>query len=185
MRNKFFLFVTVASVVGLFSYEGVCKLMGYSIFENTNKANYVTPIYSGREGQLFPDVDLLMVDSVTHMNIKDIPSGKPTVLFYFGPYCPYCQAEIENITKHIESLQNVQIYLLTAYSYAEMKSFYDRNMLSRYDNIKIGIDYKYKFGRYFNTSVVPCTAIYSSKGKLNSVYLGPLKYDQIKVVSEK
>lgn len=185
MKKRIVLFVVVASVIGLFSYTGMRKLMGYPIFKNGNKSNYVVPVYSGREGELLPDVDILMIDNVTHMNIRDIPAGRPIVLFYFGPYCPYCQAEIEDITNHIESLRNVQVYLLTAYSYAEMKSFYDRNNLSKYDNIRIGMDYKYEFGRYFNTTAVPCTAIYNAKRRLNSVYLGALKYDQIKVISEK
>ena len=174
----------MASVVGFFSYAGVRKLKGYSFFGNSRNASYVVPVYSGREGELLPNVDLLMIDSVTRLNIADIPVGSPTVLFYFSPYCPYCQAEIENITKHIKSLGDVQIYLLTVYSYAEMKSFYDRNMLVKYGNIRIGIDYNYKFGKYFNTTVVPCTAIYSAKGKLNSVYLGTVKYDQIKTIAE-
>jgi thiol-disulfide isomerase/thioredoxin len=185
MRKRFLLFIIVATVVGLFSYAGVRKLLKHSIFEDLKKPDYVLPVYSGREGEFLPDVNLLLIDSVTHMNIADIPAGKPIVLFYFGPYCPYCQAEIESITKHIESLRDVQIYLITAYSYAELKSFYNRNMLGNYHNIKAGIDYNYKFGKYFNTSVVPCTAIYNAKGKLNSVYLGALKYDQVKTISEK
>lgn len=184
MRGKGILFIIIVSVVGLLFYAGACKLMGYPIFGNARKAGYVMPVYSGREGELLPNVDLLLLDSTTHINIADIPGGKPIVLFYFGPYCPYCQAQTEDIIKHIKSLQHIEIFMVTVYSYTEMKSFCNKNELDKYNNIKIGLDYNLQFGKYFNTTVVPCTAIYNANRKLNSVYLGTLKYDQIKEVSE-
>lgn len=184
MKRKSVLFIVVTSILGLFLYAGACKLMGYPIFVNNKNKSYVTPVYSGHEGELLPNIDLLMLDSVTHINIADIPPGKPTVLFYFGPYCPYCQAEIDDIVKNMESLQEIQIYLLTTYSYGEMKSFYIKNNLEKFNNIRIGIDYGFQFSKYFNTILIPCTAIYNTNKKLNSVYIGTLSHDQIKKVSE-
>jgi thiol-disulfide isomerase/thioredoxin len=178
MKMRRILFTFILLVLGFFLYAGTCKLMGYAIFSN-RKLNYLTPVFSGHEGELLPNVDILMLDSITHINLTDIPSGKPIVLFYFGPYCPYCQLQIEDIIKNIDYLKDMRIYLITAYAHTEMKEFYYRNKLEKYDNIVVGVDYDFKFSKYFNTMVIPCIAVYNIDSRLNSVYLGVVKYDQI------
>src|SRR5258708_38332898 len=78
---------------------------------------------TGLEGQLLPKFDLLLSDSTSWLNTSSIQTGKPIVLFYFSPYCPYCMAQTKVIIDNIDKLKNVQIYMVTNYPFGAMKSF--------------------------------------------------------------
>jgi hypothetical protein len=184
MKTKSILYITIVVVSGLCLCIGTYNLMGGSLFRNKQPANYLTPTFSGHEGESLPNIDLLMIDSVTHFDVANIPSGTPTILIYFGPYCPYCQLVIDDVTKNIKYLKGIKFYLITSYSYAEGKSFYYKNELSKFNNIVMGVDHKFEFSKYFNTMVIPCIAVYNTDKKLNSVYLGVVKHTQMKEVSE-
>ena len=47
------------------------------------------PEKTGLEGKIMPSFKLLLEDSITYVDTKNIPIGKPVVLFYYGPHCPY------------------------------------------------------------------------------------------------
>jgi len=131
----------------------------------------VPPVKTGLEGKSLPSFDFLLMDS-TSFNSNNIPSGKPIVLFYLSPTCPYCRAEIKEIQTNIASLQNFRIYILTTASISVMKDFYSKYHLNNYPNINVAIDNSFEFGSYFNIKTVPFNAIYTSQKKLNSVIPG-------------
>lgn len=142
------------------------------------------PVRTGKEGEIMPDIDLLLKDSMTHVNIRNTVSKGPIVLFYFGPDCPYCQMEIEEIVRNIEGLKGIQFYLITPYSISDMQVFYKRNDIQKYTNIVVGRDYNFKFGKYFGAQSIPYLAFYSREKKLNAAFLGNVYFDQIKSLCE-
>lgn len=166
-------------------YAGVCKLLGYSIGTKDDTRYRIATAVTGHEGETMPDISLLLQDGVTYINIASIPLGKPTVLFYFGPDCPYCQSEVQEIIQNINELRDIHFFLISPYSQVQIRKFYERYKLNRYQNIVVGMDYKYKFADYFKTQTIPYLAIYSKKKVLRASFLGVVDSQQIRSASEK
>jgi thiol-disulfide isomerase/thioredoxin len=183
MKVKNILSIIVVLVLCLICYVGTCKIIGYPLFSFRGESKFLTPVVTNHEGNLLPRIEMLMSDSVTHLNIEKLPGGKPIVLFYFSPHCPYCRAEIDDITKNISQLKGIEFYLLTPYPYSDMKAFYDEYKFDKYPSIKVGIDYQFEFGAYFKTELVPYLAIYNSKRMLRSAFQGNITSEQIKAVA--
>jgi thiol-disulfide isomerase/thioredoxin len=125
--------------------------------------------------KVLPAFNLLLVDSTTLFNTKDIPSGEPIVLMYFSPDCEHCQHQTEEILKNMDSLRNVRFVLLTALPFDKMKNFYYYYKLGNYKNITIGKDQDYYFSRHYGSQYVPYLAIYDRHKKLVKVFDGGTK----------
>src|SRR5450432_1314673 len=87
---------------------------------------------TGLEGNPLPAFSLFLADSVTHFNTAIIPEGKPIALFYFGPYCPYSRAEMDDILSHMKTFSNIRFYLITSSPFSDLKAFYDHYNLKKY-----------------------------------------------------
>lgn len=142
------------------------------------------PIRTGKEGTAIPIFNLLLADSITSLNTKSIPVGKPIVLFYFSPQCPYCKAQMEEIIQNISYLRDIKFYIFTSWPYSEMKKFYEHFNLNKYPNLVTGIDQNNFFETYFKAFTVPYTAIYRQDKTLNGVFVGKVSSKQIKEMSE-
>lgn len=185
MKQKEALIITGMVISAVFLYVGMHWAMDYSQNGKHDEDRFIEAIKTGHEGELLPNINVLLSDSVTNLNIASIPAGRPIVLFYFGPNCPFCELEIKEIISNIRRVRDIDFYLLTPYSYGEMRKFYEKFNIRRYDNITVGVDYGFKFGEYFKTQTVPYLAIYNNRRKLNEAFLGNVKIDQILSVSQK
>ncbi|MFX1707387.1 thioredoxin fold domain-containing protein [Chitinophaga sp. CC14] len=183
MKNRKNILIVILFVSGILLYV-IIRTPQYS-FSNNKQETRNKPISTGHEGELLPEIDLLLTDSLTYVNTATAPDGKPIVLFYFAPYCPYCKTELNEIIKNMKYLKNIQFYLITPYFISDIKKFYEDNQLEKYGNVIIGRDYKFKFGDFFKTQNVPYLVIYTSNKKMNAAFIGNVKYDQIKSISEK
>jgi thiol-disulfide isomerase/thioredoxin len=123
-------------------------------------------VKTGLEGRSLPSFDILLTDSVTHLDTKDIPGGKPFIMIAFSPYCPHCRREIADIEHNMEKFAGTHFFLITPYSISELKTFYQSLNLSSYPNITVGVDYNDAFLSYFKSRSVPYTAIYDAKRRL-------------------
>lgn len=141
-----------------------------------------TPEKTGMEGKTLPEFSLLMTDSVTWINTKDIKSGKPSVFFLFSPYCPYCKSQLSKIIDDMESLKNFPIYMITPISVGEMKEFYDAYKLNQYPNVKMGRDTAGFFGQYLNVKGIPFLALYDKNKRLVRAFSGPTSTQLIKSI---
>ena len=142
------------------------------------------PEKTGLEGKPLPAFTLLLSDSTTHFNTASIPAGDPVVLFYFGPYCPYSRAQMEEILNHMQSLDKIHFYIFTTYPFGDMKKFYAYYQLNKYKNITVGIDTNNFFGEYFEARGFPYTAVYGKDKKLKKAFLGEVYTRQMKSASE-
>lgn len=134
---------------------------------------------TGKEGKPLPEFNLLLTDSTTWLNTRNIPAGKPTVLFYFSPTCPYCRAQTEEIIEDMDKLKSMQFYFITSSSLAGLKSFCKEFELSKYRNIISGVDTGHIVSDYFEIEGVPYTAIFNKNKKLNKSYLGKIYSSQL------
>jgi thiol-disulfide isomerase/thioredoxin len=129
-------------------------------------------IKTGLEGETMPAIELIAPDSVSRIYTQNIALGKPTILFAFEPWCPYCKAQTRSMLAQIKKLQNINIYMLCTSPYSQFKSFYKKYELEKYPNIKAGVDYKTSFAKYFHPLGIPYLAIYSDQKKLKEVLAG-------------
>lgn len=137
------------------------------------------PVTTGKEGKLLPAFDMLMSDSITHLNSGNIPNNNATVFFYFGPHCPYSHAQMEEIIEDMDRFKDVHFYLLTNATYGEMKGFYDLFKLGKYQNISVGLDDTKVFLNYFEITGVPYIAVYGKDKKLRKAFEGKVYIKQI------
>jgi thiol-disulfide isomerase/thioredoxin len=131
------------------------------------------------EGSVLPSFNLLLPDSSSYTNTERIAFGKPSVLFFFGPHCPYSKAQVKEITKHINELKNIQFYLFTSYPFISMQQFYTDFGLKAFPNITTGFDYNNFFAPYFDVKAVPYIAVYGRDKKLKQIFTGLVSFDKI------
>ncbi|MCS3800123.1 TlpA family protein disulfide reductase [Niastella sp. OAS944] len=142
------------------------------------------PQKTGMEGKPLPGFNLLLPDSSTWVNTNQAPKGKPVILYYFNPHCPYCKAQTKEIIEDMDQLKANQFYFITPYPFDEMKKFWKEYELAKYPNISTGIDTSGAMGNYFEVSGVPYLAIYGKDQKLTNTFMGKIYSSQIKKVAE-
>ncbi len=130
---------------------------------------------TGMEGKPMPSFNLLLSDSSTYINTKNIPVGEPVVLFFFGSHCPYSRAQMQEIISNMSSLKNVRFYAFTTESITALKEFDQQYHLTQIPNMTVGQDYTFSFANYYKVPGVPCLALFGFDKKLKQVLLG--KYD--------
>jgi thiol-disulfide isomerase/thioredoxin len=131
------------------------------------------------EVSTLPSFNLVLIDSSTIFNTRDISAGKPVILIYFSPDCEDCQAQIRSLLKNIDFLKNSKIVLLTPMPFNELKRFYISFQLTNFKNITVGEDYEYAFGKLFKPTRFPFTAIYNGQKQLVKLYSGIIHITQI------
>jgi hypothetical protein len=121
-----------------------------------------------RKYPTLPAFKILEMDSSTVFNTYDIPEGKPTVLMLFSPDCDHCKHLTEKLTSGMDSLKDVQIYMMTPVSsITELRDFYVKYHLADYKNIKIvGRDTDFFFFSFYGARFVPYLALYDKHKKL-------------------
>ncbi|MFL5786965.1 MAG: redoxin family protein, partial [Flavisolibacter sp.] len=87
---------------------------------------------TGLEGQPMPSIDLISIDSFSHINTENVARGKPTILFAFEPWCPYCRAQTTSIINQIQKLKDFNIYMLCTSNYSLFKAFNKKFQLQKY-----------------------------------------------------
>lgn len=147
-------------------------------------SNSVPSVKTGLEGKSLPSFKLLLADSSTYINTKEISNDKPFVIFCFGPHCPYSHAQMEQIISNISLLSKIKLYAITPWPFNEMKSFYNQFNLNKYDNIVTGYDVDNIFEHYYKIPGVPYTAIYGKDKKLKQSFVGKINNEQIKEILE-
>lgn len=141
------------------------------------KGNTVSPTDTLEPYQKYPTLpafNILMRDSTTIFNTYNIPDGKPTAILFFDPDCKHCKHTIHMLLKGMDSVKNIQFYMITAtHSMTNLRTFYDERHLAEYPNIKtVGRDYEFFFFGHYHAKVVPDIALYDEHKKLVKLIQG-------------
>jgi thiol-disulfide isomerase/thioredoxin len=134
------------------------------------------PQKTGKEGQPMPAFKILLTDSITWLNINQLPSGQAAVLFYFTPHCPYCRAQTKLIVENIDKMKDIHFYFISTYQIPELKAYGNEFELAKYPNIQMGSDTTKAISDYFEIVGVPYLAIYGKDKKLNKSFMGGKLY---------
>lgn len=121
---------------------------------------------------VMPPFNMLLKDSVTILNTFNIPKGKYIALVLFSPDCSHCDHFAEQLTKSMDSLKDIRFYMMsTSPIMAQIRDFYKRHHLERYDNIEaVGWDYQFFYITHFGTMQIPDVAIYDENKKFVELF---------------
>lgn len=151
-----------------------------SLFVISCKDTGNSRVKTGLEGKPIPNFTVLALDSIMQINIAKRSANKSYVIFSFAPWCPYCKTQTQELIKNIQSLDNVDIYMLSVSPIQELNAYADKYELKKYKNIILVQDPTYSFISYFNNSAVPYFAIVDSANKLKYVIQGKSSIREIR-----
>ena len=131
-----------------------------------------------------PPFKLLKTDSATYFTKDDLKKNKPVLIMIFSPDCEHCQHATEEMISRIDDLKDIQIVMATTLQFSQMKEFYEKYELSKYDNITVGQDYQYILLSFFRPHFLPYLGMYDKKGKLLTTFEGTLKMEELLKIFE-
>ena len=162
----------------------VATNIGYSQKQKTGAVNAKAPDDTLRPYQKHPTLpafNIKLMDSVTIFNTYNIPEGKPTAIMLFSPECKHCKRTIKALIKGMDSIKNIQFYLVTGYhDFAAIRAFYEEHHLADYKNIQVvGRDYEFFFLSFYETKMVPDIVLYDAHKKLVKLIEGETTASEI------
>jgi hypothetical protein len=122
---------------------------------------------------------LLLTDSSRYFTKDDLAKKKAVMIMLFSPDCEHCQHKTEEIIKHIDAFEKVQILMSTTLPFDKMVEFYNKYDLKRFDNIIMGKDINYLLPTFYDIRNLPFLAFYNKKKELISVFEGALAIEKI------
>jgi thioredoxin-related protein len=126
---------------------------------------------------------MLLPDSVTYLNSEAIPEGKPFVLFYFTPHCPYCRAMTEKLKDGMKTVKDIGFYFIAQAPLNQIRKYQQEYGLSKYKNITLAQVTDTSFSTYYQIQSVPYLAIYNKQKELKEVLIGVSDVDVIKSIA--
>jgi hypothetical protein len=97
----------------------------------------------------------------------------------FNPECEHCQHQMQLLLTIPELTQNTNIILSSTETLQKIKTFYDTFHLEKYPLVRIGKDYKYFFGGFFQPKTIPVLAFYNKQNQLVYFNQGNVKKSTI------
>jgi thiol-disulfide isomerase/thioredoxin len=119
-----------------------------------------------------PSFNLLLIDSSTLFNTRQIPDGRPIALVFFSPDCEHCQKETSSLLTKMDSLKNVRFYFVAIDPLERLKVFNTYYQIYRYPNITLGRDYTVFFPGFFKGATPPYLVLYDGYKKTQAVFDG-------------
>jgi thioredoxin-related protein len=144
-----------------------------SVFVIACKEKVTTkPYKTGMEGKPLPEFAIQLLDSVSYIHSKDIPDGKKLIVFYYSPTCPYCRAQMRDMTNNMDKFKDEQFYVLTDANLSSIKDFASYFDLENYKNVTLGRDTGNFILRKYGLISVPFTAYFDKDKKMKVAYMG-------------
>jgi thiol-disulfide isomerase/thioredoxin len=128
--------------------------------------------------KLMPAFTVLSLDSVPFTQTV-LSQGKSSLIMLFNPDCEHCQHQMQLLLTIPELTQNTNVILSSTETLPKIKSFYDKFHLEKYPLIRIGKDYKYFFGGFFQPKTIPVLAFYNKQNQLVYFNQGNVKKNTI------
>lgn len=102
---------------------------------------------------------------------KDLAPDQAAVLIYFSPECEECQHFTTALIKRLDELKQKQLVFITFEPLEAVKTFYKKNQLQKYPQIKMGTEgYSFIVQKYYKVEHFPFVASYDDSGNLIGVY---------------
>lgn len=106
-------------------------------------------------------------------------SGKPIMLKFTHPECPFCHEKTKQLKKRKAEFNNVVILLITHAEKEEALEFYIQYELSQYDNVHFLIDHRLRVSRMYGAPPIPSVFLYDANRKLLFWHKGAIRMETI------
>jgi peroxiredoxin len=131
------------------------------------------------EGNLAPDFQLTTLDG-TIVKLSD-QKGKKIFLNFWASWCPPCKAEMPNMEKFYQGLNNDSVEILAVNLTTEEKN---RDDVSKFVNdhgitFPILLDDKGKVGDTYQAITIPTTYVIDTNGIIRKKVIGPLSEEMM------
>ena len=126
-----------------------------------------------------PPFKLLKTDSVSVFTKANLKKNRAVLIMLFSPSCDHCQHETEEIIKRIDAFKKIEIVMATPMPFKQMKEFYGKYKLNKFENITVGQDFQYFLPSFFMVRNLPYLAMYDKKGNLLKTFEGNMKMDDL------
>lgn len=128
--------------------------------------------------KLLPAFTVLSLDSVPFTQTV-LAKDKKSLIMLFNPDCEHCQHQMKLLLTIPELTQNTNVILSSTETLSKIKTFYDKFHLEKYPLIRIGKDFKYFFGGFFQPKTIPVLAFYNKQNQLVYFNQGNVKKNTI------
>ena len=110
----------------------------------------------------FPEFSFVKTSGET-ITKKNIPAGKPVIVFFFDPDCDHCQKQAGWMKAALPKFANATLFWVST---AEMQPIteFQKEYFGTAKNVIFAKDTKYQFDNYFGYSVAPSIYVFDSKG---------------------
>ncbi len=122
------------------------------------------------------------VETLSNLSLFDLDStryylkpDRKIILIYFDSGCDYCQTEINDLSINIDSLQNLDIVLMSSELISAIKLYAQQNSQLQLPNIRFVKINREDADRTFGSLAVPQLFIYDTGGKLLKRFNGETK----------
>ena len=125
--------------------------------------------------QEFCSFDLKTMDELCTESL----SGKPIMIMFTHPECPFCHEKIKQIKNQESKIKNIIVLLITHAEKPQALEFYVQYELSQYDNIHFLIDDYLNISRLYGAPPIPSVFLYGADKKLLFARRGAVKMETI------
>ena len=110
---------------------------------------------------------------------SSIPEGKPVVLMFFSPTCPYCQEETAEITAHANLKDEAAIVMVSTFDRPSLRQYVEDYNLSQFGNIRVVRDFGGSLFTQYGVQSVPFTIVYDGSHQMVKAFRGKASADKL------
>jgi len=109
---------------------------------------------------IFPELNILKMDSVNYITNKDLKDSMNTVFVNFSPTCDHCERTIKSILQNIQKFRQTQFILTSFESLSSIRKFYFDNGLNSFADVFVGQEIDYSLTKQIKYSSFPCLVFF-------------------------
>ncbi len=118
-----------------------------------------------------PAYKLLSLDSSKVQTKDALSKDMPTIIIIFSPDCDHCNVLAKALVTQQKKFKDIQIVMGSFFKgLKEIKSFYERNELSKLKHLVIGKDHSFFLAGYYKARKFPFAALYNKDQQLIATY---------------
>lgn len=119
-----------------------------------------------------PEFDILLADSATVLNTKDIPEGKPVIMMNYEADCSHCLEATEAMLNHIDALKGARLCFVTIQGFSHVTRLVKRFKMVGHENIIVGQDTTAALPKRYGTYETPFVLVFDARKQLRRAYKG-------------
>jgi peroxiredoxin len=155
----------------------IILLAGFMVFKIHAKLKQKEKITE--QIQTLPPMAFTKLNSGELFTDENIEPGKVTLITHFHPDCDFCHAQLKEIAEQLEKFASAQLLLISNAETDSINKMIKEYGLDNKENVTLLYDEDAIFKDVFGEKGVPVSLIYNKKGKLEKLFKGTVKVQEI------